>query len=425
MNITIATQLKAFNNSTSEMLCLDFPMTKKERENVHQLCAQLKLDSTSIGDGEAKKMLIRKKVIDTLSDAESSSIPGLLQVHFTDEDRKRFIKDFKLPIEVYVEPYFSYFLNLYDEMFSTEKKYQIYIDAVQRAGLQGAELKKVYQKVAAQFVKTITGFDEYVAFIKSENKKEPVELPNETVIWNLQHFTKYQTITVEAPFESTSSANSATRIIKSVTRQPKYYISCDIREANFNALKYVNPKIVLDSNTWKELIKKVTENPFLVESKQLRQIMFGKLNGKRIAVVQRQLLSFLYLLLKDSVKIVGRMSNDEFFIETTRETIQQDHQIVMSVVDALPDNMKGIWRITPMFIHPLSATKGFIMHTILDIDDQSKTKVSIKGVEKKYFAQAFKHYMNMPLVDADLKIMDNSNVYTADEPFDFGDRLTD
>ena len=41
----------------------------------------------------------------------------------TEKLRQRFVKDFGVPIKIFVEPYFSHLLNLYEEHYSAKTKW--------------------------------------------------------------------------------------------------------------------------------------------------------------------------------------------------------------------------------------------------------------------------------------------------------------
>lgn len=56
----------------------------------------------------------------------------------------------------------------------------------------------------------------------------------------------------------------------------KYYVSLDIRSANFNALRFYDPSIVHGYETWEDLLKDhfhVT-SPYLLAVKELRSVVF-------------------------------------------------------------------------------------------------------------------------------------------------------
>ena len=73
-----------------------------------------------------------------------------------------------------------------------------------------------------------------------------------------------------------------------------YFISVDLKKANFQALKYVNPKIVLDCNSWDEFCRKFTDCDYIINSKYTRQVVFGQLNPSRHTTVERHMMRMIY-----------------------------------------------------------------------------------------------------------------------------------
>ena len=51
---------------------------------------------------------------------------------FAEKTLKIFIKDCSLPVQVLQEPYFSYFINLYDKDFQSKAKFQLLKDTINR-----------------------------------------------------------------------------------------------------------------------------------------------------------------------------------------------------------------------------------------------------------------------------------------------------
>ena len=303
MDISIIEKyLDEFLTGTEAEFTYPLPLTKKERIIVHEICEKKGLFSESVGEGSSKKMIIKRE-------------KGLIVTReISDEERKLFIKDYNLPIPVYREPYFSYFIELFDEMYDTKRKLKILTDAVVELKTQGKKLKATSYEIMELIVSKIKSLPAYTKFTTTSGEYPNVVLPKNTNIWNV-HQKEF----------------------------PAYYISCDIKKANFNAMKFYDPELVLGSATWEELISKYTSIPYFIESKHFRQIVFGNLKGKRISAIERHLQSYLYNLVKDVVNVSGKMSDDEFIIRTTKDSIAEDVRIINSILATLPENMQGIW----------------------------------------------------------------------------------
>lgn len=59
-------------------------------------------------------------------------------------------------------------------------------------------------------------------------------------------------------------------------------------------------RIVLGCETYQELLSKFTQNPYIFESKHIRQVIFGHLNPKRQQTIQKFLMQKVVTALVDS-----------------------------------------------------------------------------------------------------------------------------
>jgi len=74
----------------------------------------------------------------------------------------------------------------------------------------------------------------------------------------------------------------------------KYYVSFDLRKANWQAVKSYDPEFVNDlGDSWESLVDSLGIPPLFARSKQLRQYVFGNLNPKRLMKVQRKMVQSL------------------------------------------------------------------------------------------------------------------------------------
>lgn len=84
-----------------------------------------------------------------------------------------------------------------------------------------------------------------------------------------------------------------------------YFISIDLRKANFQALRYVNPQIVLNCDSWVDFCKKFTDCEYIINSKYTRQVVFGQLNPSRHTTVERHMMRMIYEHIKTNGVIGG------------------------------------------------------------------------------------------------------------------------
>ncbi len=352
--------------------------TKKQRHVVHEACEHLGLFS--------------KTFENTIKVTKELQNPRLT---VNDEDRKSFIKHFSLPITVWFLPYFLYFMELYDPWHSTKEKYEWFITALTFVHLNGKiSIDKYAFEIANQIgndIMNTEGFKNFLADIKYKVK----DFPNSFNIY------------------SGSCKN-------------KVYISVDIITANFSAINFFDPTI-LNASCWRELITKYTNLEYFINSKQYRQIVFGKLKGamdnistinkkplnspmKKISNVQRFLVNELYKQLFPVMKILGA-STDEIIIDSTMETCVDDVELIKSKILLLPETMHNIFKIVPFSLTSLDNRDGYIKKNLFT------NKLEIKGLNKDFYAQVFKTVTNQKICPYDMKSIYNDMVITYDEQY--------
>ena len=110
-----------------------------------------------------------------------------------------------------------------------------------------------------------------------------------------------------------------------VSKNKEYtqYISIDLKNANIQALHYVNPEITLGENTWDGLVQRInghnSMSEYIIASKRFRQVVFGMLNPKRAVVVEKYMISKVYDVLfrsNYSLTDVVSFNNDEIVFGT-------------------------------------------------------------------------------------------------------------
>ena len=209
---------------------------------------------------------------------------------------KRFVSDLKLPISViYPEHIFHYQLKLYGCLTAWENLWKLIDEKFD--GDQKKFLEDYYQ-IRDKIIKDTLANPAYVEFTKMDMKKFAFGRP-----------------------EGISKNN-----VYNGENLDKVFLSVDMSKANFQALRYVSPDIVLGAQTYEDFIGKFTDIDYIAKSKYSRQVIFGKLNVERQMTVERWLTNQIYELLKaklslgfkkyKDVKLVS-MSNDELIYDIT------------------------------------------------------------------------------------------------------------
>ena len=201
---------------------------------------------------------------------------------------KRFVSDYKLPIQNFNALSFPYYLDLYEKDFRAKTKWKNLIRLIKERFDSNSELFLAeYYKKRDEIITSILNSSEYQEFNNMDMSvfavKDKLNIPK-TNIYN--------------------GANIGKR-----------FLSIDMKKANFQALKYVG--VIKDAETYEDFIHKYTDLDYIANSKYTRQVIFGKLNPKRHITVEKFLINKvaeLYMNNFDFGTIVS-MTNDEIVIE--------------------------------------------------------------------------------------------------------------
>ena len=172
--------------------------------------------------------------------------------------RSKFVKDYNLPLQVVQSPYFEANLKLLEDDCQANTKYLTLLETV-RDKFDGNMQKflEYRHSIEGQILGYILNSEAYKAF-NGDKSTIPSETP---IVGSPELYTKEQC--------------------------GCFFVSYDMIKANFQALRYANPAIVKDCETYEQFIEKFTDIEYFKHAKQLRQVLFGKLNGKRTSSIEK------------------------------------------------------------------------------------------------------------------------------------------
>ncbi len=210
--------------------------------------------------------------------------------------RKRFCKDMNIPINIYQEPYFTERLKLFDENFRTLWKWERFKKELEQFKDDQEYLEKYNQikEAAINFIKESKSYQRFIStdlYFKNPN----VNYPNDI----------YKDYNVG-----------------------EHFVSIDMKQANFNALRIFEERFCSDcksmfngAKTWKEFISQFTDIEHIIESKYIRQVIFGALNPKRQVAYEKQLMLEYLEKVKDDIEKykleIAALTNDEIVLKGT------------------------------------------------------------------------------------------------------------
>lgn len=209
--------------------------------------------------------------------------------------KQRFCKDCNVPIKIFKEPYFSERMKLFDSFYNISSKWDLFLSELLNYKSEQDYFEE-YNRVKDAAISSIKSSDGYLAFIEDPN-----------VIYWLPMVPEYSS--------------------KDIFRQANdkhYFISLDMKQANYNALKHYDNSIFtvnnIQTNSWEEFISKFTDNRHIQNSKYIRQVILGNCCASRQVRYERQLIEkVLKKLLIEYVEPewIVSVSNDEIVIDVT------------------------------------------------------------------------------------------------------------
>jgi len=107
------------------------------------------------------------------------------------------------------------------------------------------------------------------------------------------------------------------------TSNGKRYISIDLKKANYQALKFLDPAIVNNSETYEDFISLFTDLKHIVNSKYIREVIFGNCCCKRHFAIEKFIMKKYLdcLLIYIPVSEIQVFSDDEIVFSYSGEGI--------------------------------------------------------------------------------------------------------
>lgn len=219
----------------------------------------------------------------------------------TNKLRQRFVKDYNLPINVFEENQFNYYMNLYD--FFPKEKWE--------------NLKK---DIHDRYRGNVEVWLEYCAEVR-DKAINGVMSTQEYYDFNTSDLSKYKlTKNIGEHSHYTAETNG------------RKFVSIDLKKANFQALKYVG---VINDDTYGNFIERFDGSDYIKDSKYLRQVIFGKMNPGRIVTVEKYLMeramSIADEVLPPEFKLYSQNSDELVYIQTG--DFYGDIKIICAVIE--------------------------------------------------------------------------------------------
>lgn len=305
---------------------------------------------------------------------------------YNKELTKRFISDYKLPIAIFDEKYFNYFINLYEKEFGSLTKYNTLCNLID----------KRFNGSAQEFLNYY--------YYKRDKIITQIESSNPYIEFNNMDMNRYRIV---------DKVDCTANNIYNQDNCNSYFVSIDLKKANFQAFNYVDKNILLNSNTYEEFIGNFTDIDYIKESKYTRQVIFGKLNPKRQITIEKYITNKLYHFLKNVcsdfniLKCVS-LSNDEIifkfpYISENENIFKEnvDEKTSEELSEIVQKEMGISTHISIFQLKRIELTSDTIKRDFFIKKFICDDKMKFCCVPSNFFAIIYKLYNHIPLQEED------------------------
>lgn len=228
--------------------------------------------------------------------------------------RKRFCKDANVPITIFEDSLFQHRIDLFDDQYDTRRKYNDFVEDLELFETE-QDYFEHYNSVKDRAIEDIKNSAGYKLFNEMDMKKFQV---------------------------SDSLRKITSKDIYHESNIDKFFISIDMRQANFNTLKSFSADIFKNKESWEQFILQYTNCKHIVESKYVRQVIMGNCNPGRHITYEKYLMSLSLQKLIDlsliDINNVVMFSNDEIVIVCDNLPLNEQLELKNKILSAIGED---------------------------------------------------------------------------------------
>lgn len=302
--------------------------------------------------------------------------------------KKRFVKDFNLPINLFGDEIFSYLLDLLEERYSAKTLWERTLAMIESEFDNDInKFLSYYYEVREGLIQFVINRQAYKDFISSKDVME-----------------QYNFDKNDMPYKHSDIYNCENK--------DKIFLSIDLNKANYASLMFHNPLILCDDGnkdmTYEKWLSKFTNNEYIKSSKYFRQVLFGKLCVSRQIKIEK----FMSLQMLSLVKNEFEKSAFHFNIVNLHTDEVIIELLEPSEIDAISKKTKEILecnkstipckyeifrlKIYQFLTHNKNVIRAFEKDSLIE-----KKKLKFKGVSSLYVPQILKLIKNEPIIKFD------------------------
>ena len=294
--------------------------------------------------------------------------------------RQRFVKDYNLPINIFDDNLFEYYIQLYD--FFPYLRY-----------------KETIEKIENEYDGCVEKWLEYCASVR-DNAINGVMETEEYKNFNSMDLNQYNFTTI-----------CGERSCYTEETNGKRFLSIDLKKANFQALKYAG---VISDATYEQFIDRFGGDDYIANSKYLRQVIFGKMNPSRQIKIEKYLMFKVYEAIKDITEDYGltifSMNSDELIFEIPKEfydngliDYENSRELANNIYDLVGESVGVEIKVEYIEVKrlPIVSANG----TKIDAYERTNLFTNQKTLKKAsttFFPQIYKLWNEMLIEDYDM-----------------------
>lgn len=308
--------------------------------------------------------------------------------------RQRFVKDYNLPINIFDDNLFEYYIQLYD--FFPYLRY-----------------KETIEKIENEYDGCVEKWLEYCASVR-DNAINGVMETEEYKNFNSIDLSQYNFTPI-----------CGERSCYTEETNGKRFLSIDLKKANFQALKYVG---VISDVTYEQFIHRFGGDDYIANSKYLRQVIFGKMNPSRQIKIEKYLMFKVYETIKDVTEKYGltifSMNSDELIFEIPKEfynnwliDFENSRELTNDIYDLVGENIGVEIKVEYIEVRrlPIVSANG------IKIDAYERTNIftnqkTLKKASTTFYPQIYKLWKGMTITEKDRVFFFENQLSTFNEP---------
>ena len=341
------------------------PIDSKQRAKIYEITDNYKniyVNSVSIDGMKNKKMIFTRK--DKISQSQSNKItPDLIDF---------FARYARVPIPINSIEHVDYYLKYLDKYYNSIEQYEIFKNEISKITEKPEYIfKKEINEVQNKIIKYINSNEEFKIF-----RETKFDIP----------LTKKQDIYTEP-------------------HKNRYFVSVDVRSANFRSLKHYCPSICKPSDEWSDFIRQFTNNEFILKSKQFREIVFGELGCKKILNIPTIFIDEIDRYIESDFKYSESLKKISFAGDEIIYEVNENFNV--RELQNFVESYKPSYFKVEMF-------KLIKFHSNdIYVREFTNGKKDLKKVQKRFVMQAIKYYESLPIEELDRKFTDTESGMVA------------